>query len=272
MLILFYGCATNPFSQYYYDQTGGIDLTQYKHVIIPESEPQVFRGNDQETDLEKMMEDGYFLIGYSSFNAGNVNERGATYQGKKVHATVVLLYSQYTNTVSGSLPLTLPDNRTSTTYDSGSLYGSGNVYGSGGSAYYSGTGTYSGSSTTTTYGSKTTYIPYNVRRHDYLAVYYGKTKGSIFGAHVVDLSQDEKSAIESNTGVKISVVVKGSPAYRNDFFKGDILKTINKFSVYDTKEYYDMLKRFAGQQVIIKLIRNGNLIEKELYFNDDPAL
>ena len=33
-----------------------------------------------------MLEDGYDLVGYSSFNAANVGERGALNQAKKVHA------------------------------------------------------------------------------------------------------------------------------------------------------------------------------------------
>ncbi len=47
-----------------------------------------------------MMEDGYFMVGYSSFNGGNVDINGSLTQAKRVHASVVIVYSKYTNTVS----------------------------------------------------------------------------------------------------------------------------------------------------------------------------
>ena len=131
--LLLSGCAT-PFAQFYYDQTGGVDVTKISTVILSTDNPKLFRGNNPDVDNQQMLEDGYGLLGYSSFNAGNVSEDGAINQAKDIHASVVVLYSKYTNTLSGSLPLTLPDNKTSTTYGSGNVYSSGNVYGYGGSA------------------------------------------------------------------------------------------------------------------------------------------
>ena len=171
---LLQGCAT-PFARFYYDRTGSVDLTKVPSVVLPTGEPHVYRGNGPEQDALKMFEDNYNLVGYSSFNAGNVDENGAITQAKKVHATVVILYSKYTGTISGSIPLTLPNTRTSST----SLYG--NAYGSGGYA------TYSGTAYTTTYGTKTTYIPYTVHRSDYLATYWIKMKPPIFGTHIREI-------------------------------------------------------------------------------------
>jgi hypothetical protein len=271
-ILIFYGCAGNPYARFYFDYTGGKNLTQMKNVIIPNTEPALYTGSNPEKDMERMLEDGYFLIGYSSFNAGNVNQKRAIYQAKKVHASTVLLYSRYTNTVSGNLPLTLPDNRTSTTYGSGNVYGSGNIYGSGGSAYYTGRGYYSGSSTTTTYGTKTMYLPYNVNRFDYMAVYFGKFKSFIFGVHVQDLSPEEKRENRSNKGVKIIAVVKGSPAYKNDFFKGDVITKINEVEVYDKKSFPQLAERFLGEKVKVEIIRDGELMTKEVKFNEKPNL
>jgi len=90
---MFQGCAT-PFAQFYYDKTGGADLTKLPSVVLPTGEPQVYRGNKPEQDALKMFEDNYNLIGYSLFNAGNVDENGAVAQAKKVHASVVILYSK----------------------------------------------------------------------------------------------------------------------------------------------------------------------------------
>ena len=144
------GCVS-PFSQFYYDCTERRDITKIPTVIVSQNEPVLIRGNNVEDDFFQMLEDGYNPVGYSLFNSGNVNENGAIAQAKKVHASVVILYSEYTGTVSGTIPLILPDTKRSTTLFSGSANGS------------AGYATYSGSAYKTTYGSKTTYIPYSVR-------------------------------------------------------------------------------------------------------------
>lgn len=251
VLALLQGCAT-PFAQFYYDQTGGADLSKLPSVVLPTGEPQVYRGNDQEQDALKMFEDNYNLVGYSSFNAGNVDENGAVTQAKKVNASVVILYSKYTGSVSGSLPLTLPDTQTSST----SLYGS--AYGSGGYASYSGT------AYTTTYGSKTTYIPYTVHRSDYLATYWIKMKPPIFGTHIRDLTPEIKQQIGSNKGVLIYAVIKGSPAFEADILKGDVLRKIGDVSVYDQESFQRALSDYESKETNVTILRGEKEITKSV--------
>ena len=149
----------NPFVQFYQDRTDGRDLTKSPTVVLPTGEPKMFQGADKETDYQRMLENGYSLVGFSSFNGADANVDGALTQAKVVHAEIVLIYSKHTGTRSGVLPLTLPDMQTSTTTLSGSTFGSG------------GYGSFSGTANTTTYGTQTTYIPYSVDRYDYFASY-----------------------------------------------------------------------------------------------------
>lgn len=251
LLALLQGCAT-PFAQFYYDQTRGADLTKLPSVVLPTGEPQVYRGSDQEQDALKMLEDNYNLVGYSSFNAGNVNENGAITQAKKVNAAVVILYSKYTGSVSGSVPLTLPDTRTSSTSLSGSAYGSG------------GYASYSGTAYTTTYGSKTTYIPYTVHRSDYLATYWIKMKPPIFGTHIRDLTPEIRQKIGSNKGVLIYAVIKGSPAFEADILKGDVLKKIGDVAVYDAESFQNVLTEYQGREVDVLIVRGDKEIHKSV--------
>lgn len=250
-LVLLQGCAA-PFAQFYYDRTGGADLTKLPSVVLPAGEPQVYRGNDQEQDALKMFEDNYNLVGYSSFNAGNVDENGAVAQARKVHASVVILYSKYTGSVSGSVPLTLPDTRTSST----SVYG--NVYGSGGYA------SYSGNAYTTTYGTKTTYIPYTVQRSDYLATYWIKMKPPIFGTRITDLTPEVKQQIGSNKGVLVFAVIKGTPAFEADILKGDVLRKIGDISIYDQESFQRALSQYEGKQADVTIIRGEKEITKSV--------
>ncbi len=249
-----YGCAA-PFSKFYHDQTKGADISNNQRFIISNNEPEMFQGGNQKQDAQAMFENGYLMIGYSSFNAGNVNTQGAIIQAKKVHASRVLIYSKYTNTVSGLLPLTLPNNQTSNTSFSGSVYGSGNYV------------NYTGNAVTTTYGTRTTYIPYNVNRSDFLATYWVKLKPLIFGAAVKDLTNELRREIQSNKGILISAVVKGSPAFQADIFKGDILKKIENVEFYDAASFNKKIKQFAGKKVKLIIYRNGKEIEKNILLN-----
>lgn len=255
LLALMAGCTT-PFSQFYYDRTGGVDITTLPTVIVSQDEPKKFRGNKQEEDYLQMIENGYMLIGYSSFNAGNVDEHGAIAQAKKVHASVIILYSKYTGTVSGALPLTRPDTQTSTT----SFFG--NVYGSEGNA------TYSGSAQTTTYGTRTTYIPYSVRRADYFATYWIKMKPLIFGASVRDLTAEVRQKIKSNKGVLIDAVMKGSPAFHVDVLRGDVIRKIGNIDIYGTESFQKAVTEYAGQNIDVVIMRDGEEIEKEIQLNE----
>lgn len=247
------GCAPEPYSHFY---SGRVDAAKDPKVIIPNEEPKLFRGSDKEKDALAMAENGYVMVGYSAFNAGNVDNKGAIAQAKKVHASIILIYSEYVNTVSGVMPFTQPDTRTSTS----SL--SGNVYGPRGDM-----ATYSGTATTTTYGSKTTYIPFSVNRYDYLATYWAKLKPLLLGVRVRDLTPETRNEIQSNKGVRVAIVVKDSPAFRSDILKGDVLRRIGETEIYDAKSFGNTVQKYEGQNVFITIYRNGKLLKKQVQIN-----
>jgi len=62
--------------------------------IIPNADPKIYSGTDKIADKQRMEERGFELIGYSDFQAGNVPPEMAMPQAKKVHAEVVLVYSE----------------------------------------------------------------------------------------------------------------------------------------------------------------------------------
>lgn len=247
--VLLQGCTT-PFSQFYYDKTGGADLTKLSSVVLPTGEPQVYRGGNPEQDSVRMYEDEYNQVGYSLFNGSNVDGNGAIAQAKKVHASVVILYSKHTGTVSGYAPLTLPDTRTSST----SLYG--NAYGTGGYA------SYSGIANTTTYGTKTTYIPYSVDRSDYFATYWIKSKPPIFGTRFVALTPEIKQQIGSNKGVLVYAVIKGSPAFEANILNGDVLRQIGDVSVFDDDSYQKAMTKYEGMEADVVIVRRDKEFHK----------
>jgi len=269
------GCATlqNPYSEFYQDRTGGIDVSKSPMVILPTGEPKIFSGNNIDQDAQKMYEDGYNLLGFSSFNAGNVGKDKLIHQAKKVKAEVIVFYSKYTNTLSGVVPLTLPDNHTITTNYSGMGNSQGNIYGSnGGWASYHGTSNAFGQATTTIYDTKTTYIPYSQNRYDYLASYWIKMKKPILGVMAIDLTSEQRAKIGTNKGAYVTIVVKDSPAFMADIFKGDIITKISEDEVVDAKSLNSMASKYFGKKVVVTIIRDDKTLTKEIQFSEGEKI
>lgn len=250
------GCATNGFKQFYNDQTGGRDLTK-EHVVIPTGKPRLLSGTDPQKDSQTMAEDGYEMLGHSSFTGPAEDPANALIFGETIHAEVVVVYSHYTHTVSGSIPITTPTTQTSYSTANATAYGSNgtavNIYGNG---------------TTTTHGTETRYVPYSIDRYDQGALYWIKAKPPVFGVRVSDLSEVKRRELASNKGVEIITVIKGSPAFNADFMRGDVVKRINGQDVVLADGYYEMISKFAGKTVVIEGLRDGKSFKKSLRLND----
>ena len=256
--LLLVGCA-NPFAQFYQDATNGFDLTKSPIVVLPTGEPKMFQGSDQEADYQRMLEDRYGLVGYSSFNGANVNVDNALAQAKMVHAEIVLICSKHTGTRSGVAPLTLPNTQTSTTTMSGSAIGSG------------GYGTFSGTAHTTAYGTQTTYIPYNIDRYDYFASYWIKLKPPVFGVHTRELTPELRQKIGSNKGLYVLAVIRNTPAWSADILKNDIITKISGTEIIDKPSFSKAVKENTGKKVTVEILRDGKRITKEIML-DNPGL
>lgn len=256
--LLLSGCASNPYAKFYQDRTGNADLKKSPRVVLPTGNPTVYSGGDLDADYIRLLEDGYGLVGIATFRAsGEVKKDDAISQAKKVHASVVLLYSKYIDTVSGSYLWETPDTQRSTTSLSGNVMGPG------------GTIRYSGREDTTTQGTKTTTIPYSYDRNDYFASFWIKLKPPLLGTSTRDLSDDLKQKIGSNKGVVVFAIVKGSPAFRADILKGDVIKRVGDVEILDRKTYNNALSQYAGKKVAVKFLRGGKEFTKEIVLNEN---
>jgi len=247
LLLVMSGCS-NPYTQFYTDYMKGKDVLENPMFIITSSEPELIIGSNIEQDRLRMFEKGYVLLGVSSFNGADINPRSAIEQAKKVHADTVIAYREYTNTRSGSVPLTLPD--TQTTYHSGSIYGSEM------------SASYFGSSTT--YGSKTTYIPYSVDRHDYFATFWLKAKPPRLGIIFRNLTPQQRSISGTNKGACIGAVVKNSPAFKADLVPGDVVATFNNIEVIDAEHLSSILDSCNARTIRLEMLRQGKRMVKEV--------
>lgn len=243
------GCA-NPYAQFYTDQTGGVDLSTAETVILSNAPPTVYAGSDPKVDYQTMLQNGYGMVGYSYFNAAQASESQLLAQARKVRAEMVLTYSEYTNTVSGAVPLTLPNTQTSHTTMSGTAYGSG------------GYATMNGTATTTATGTSTTYIPYNTNRYDFGASYWVKLKPMSLGVYVEELTPETRRAIGSNKGAFVTTVVNDSPAFMADIFPGDIVRRFNGEEVINQQDLINRISTSAGTTIELVLLRDGDEITK----------
>jgi len=208
-------------------------------MVVSSAPLTIYTTSDFQKDTDALIRKGYVPIGNSSFNAGStaVSERQLRSQAADVHAEVVLISSHYTHTVTGAMPLVLP--QTSTSYT---------------------TGTY-GSATTTTYGTQTTMMPYSVARSDYGAVYFVKTRQRA-GIIAAPLDDAAHKRLGTNSGVLVRLVVDGTPAFNADVFPGDVLLSVNTERVQSVDQYTQLLNQFEGQTAAFHFNRDGHEIEK----------
>jgi serine protease Do len=240
-------CASG-YQQFYKPYVETKTLTDVQ-VLNPGEEPRVFGTSDFDRDIKILRSKMYIPVGYSSFNGQYEDESKVKDQAKKVGAIIVLVKSQYTNTQTTTSPLFIPNS--STTYQSGSVYGGGV------------SGGYSGTSTTT--GTTVVPITTQQRRYDQTAVFFVKsTKKPKIGIIIKNLNDEQRQAIERNTGAVIEIVIEGSPAFYSNVLAGDILIKVNGVDVRDTQHALNLMRDLDANagRIIFTVIRNGK--EKEI--------
>jgi len=245
----FAGCA-NPYRQNYQSMLGR--FTNGASFLMPTpagTEPQLLTSTDMQSDATSMLENGYFLIGRSSFRSPPINEAEAIDQAKKVGADIVLTKKEYVNTVTESVPMTqwLPDQTTTVSERT---------------AYQATPGAAPAVKTheltqTVQGESYTTYVSETVDYYNYSATFWKKTKPMKFGVLVQSLDETTKKQLQSNRGVIVNVVVRKTPAYNADILKGDIITLFNSEPIVDADDFFAKIKAHAGQDVIVRIIRNG---------------
>lgn len=273
LFILFLsGCATNPYQEFYTDNTHGRNLLTSSYIAPPPKQPQLFRGTDQDEDTQKMLEDGYFLIGYSRFNTSEVSNAYAVDFAKKIHAAEVIIYSRYTNTVTELIPTLIPRTRTIETVSDGGLQrgfdqGRGRDdrrFGDRDRASHEDMIALSVSTTTIT-EFDTTYVPTAVNQYDYYATYWVQGRPPILGIRPRDLSADERQKLGTNKGIVVLAVVTGSPAFKADIFKGDLITKVDDQEIVDVKDlFHTIVPPLQGKTATFTILRNGQTLTKQV--------
>lgn len=250
------GCAQSGYTKFYqpYFDAKAIPDTE---LLTPDQEPEVFGTDNFDRDIKTLRAKRYLVVGYSSFNGGYEDTKNAARQAKRIGATVVLVNSQYTNTQTTTSTLFLPDNKT--IYHSGSA-NSNTSYNSAYSGYLGTSSTnayYSG--TSTTYGTKAIPITSNQRRYDQSAVYLVKSNQKLrYGISVADITQEQRTSLERNTGALIDIVFEDTPAYYANIMAGDILISVDGENIKSPAHAMEVLKTSGTpEKSNLTVIRKG---------------
>lgn len=253
-LVALLSACVNPYGKYY----RGTEDARTTQGYVPSTQPlQIFSTDNFDRDIPALISKGYFVAGQSSFNApsNSVSDRQIRKQAEKIGAAAVLVSSKYAGTVTGAVPVTLPHNSSSFTTGTATAFGPGGVVNAFGNA------------TTTTYGSQTVMMPYSVSRSEFGAVFFAKVKNRL-GVLPEPLDDQTRRRLDSNLGVRVKLVVEGSPAYMAGIFPGDVILSIGADSIQSPEHFMKvLLPKYEGQTVTVKMDRDGKPIEKEVHLS-----
>jgi len=207
----------NPYKKFY----KGMSRTEVEadsSLIISGAELLLLEGKDIQKDSEWYLSNGYKNIGITSFEDDQTDLKYAMEYAKSLHATMILVYRQYSRTKAGSVTY-FPLSFMGITQDN------------------------------------------SVDRFNFIVTYWIKAKPPIFGAGLIDLTQEQKLKIQSNKGAFLSYIVKGSPAYNANIIPGDIVLRINDNEILDMVDLQNTIDRLAGTQVTVTLFREGRILQ-----------
>jgi C-terminal processing protease CtpA/Prc len=247
MVLALAGCA-NPYREHYVSTLerwpSGVSTR-----LLPAAGPvEIVTSTDMRRDAVRMMENGYVLLGRSKFSSTNVDPDGARKQAEEIGAAVVVVSSKYANSVIQSVPMTEYIPPRQETYTE-----SGYVHVTPDSGYW-----YDREMTRTIEGEfQTAYVPQTTDYYDYAATYWAKSKPPIFGVLVRELSTEQRQELQSNRGVLVRAVIKGSPAFAADFLRDDVITSFAGEVVYEPDRFFELVEAHQGQEVEVELVRRG---------------
>lgn len=220
LVLLFVGqaCAeTNPFEENYYAQNQA-SLTSMQ----TQPETQMLRGTKQADDNTSMLENGFDLMGSSSFDADEVSPDLALAHAKVIKADQVLLYvKQLTSETNASK---IQKMREMAKENDGKV------------------------------SEKA--LSKSGKRYKYAATYWAKLPPPLLGVHIVKLNAINNGESMPEKGLKLIAVIKESPAANAALMRGDVLLSIGENELEKPDDLFKAVAQYQGQTVEINYERD----------------
>lgn len=198
--------------------------------------PKLYRGKVEVEDYQRMLSNGFDMLGYSSFEAGDVSPDLLADQAKKIKADLVLVYTKLTGNVSTNAQLQQMRRQAleqEAKKDSAPDGASGKL------------------------------LPQEQARYAYFASYWVKLAPPLLGVHVTKTEQKDSAA-----GLKVIAVVNESPADKAGIKDGDVLTRIGEIELNKPEVLTQAAQRYAGQTIDITFQRDGNSSKTAVTLNN----
>lgn len=204
-----------PFEDFFQEA----DPSLRDRVVPFRSTPRIFTSFDIQADGLRLCEDGYAILGVSSFVGPPGDLDRAQRQGRRIRAEVVIYSSTFVDTRSGGSvimphPFGLP----------GALV-----------------------------------TPMEFSRYNQTAFYFARLRPEEIGIGVTyrSLRLDQARELGSSRGLEIVCVIRGSPAFDAGIILGDIVLTLAGRDV-STRDRLERVKvEYASQTVDVEISRAG---------------
>ncbi len=231
--------AANPYQEHFVPHAPGRGV-----LLPPPPSPTLFRGADFQADELALLENGYMLLGASSFADGGGDARQAVEQGKRVGAAAVVVYGRDFKVFPGRpLPWwpNLPEPPPAVGA-SGAGIGESMIAAPPAAAFAAG----------------------------YAATYWRKVAPTIFGAVLRALDRDEMARLSRRTGAVVEAVRVCTSAQAANILRGDVLVAIDGKPIQDVAAIDPYLDSIAGRKIHVDLLRNGRPRSIEVQLSQQP--
>lgn len=214
----------NPYATNYQAQNQG-----NLHSLQANPEPKIFSGTRRDEDNIKMLENGYDLMGASSFESTEVPADQAVSHGRTIQADSILVYVKKAGN-------TTPASRMEVIKEAAKT------------------------------GKALTEkdMAVDPSKYRYYATYWAKLPPPLLGVHVIKLIPHQSGQQEANTekaissdGVRVIAVIHGSAAEKAGVLRGDQLLSISQEKVDDAAQLSSLVRKYRGKTVNLQLERQG---------------
>jgi membrane-associated protease RseP (regulator of RpoE activity) len=184
--------------------------------------PKIYRGENQAGDYKRMLENGFDMLGYSSFQGLDVAPEKATEQAKNIKADLVLVYAEQKGSTPASVQIEQARKAKKAQDQNASASGD-------------------------------TPAAQDQKLYEYFASYWVKLAPPLIGVHVESYTQDDR-----RPGLRVIAVVKESPAARAAIQEDDVLTRIGDIALDKPAALTQAAKRYEGETVNVALHRGDN--------------
>jgi C-terminal processing protease CtpA/Prc len=200
------------------------------HSLQKKPDTKIYAGMSKEKDNIRMLEDGYDLMGISSFQGPFVEPNQALKHAQAIEADAVLVYDRKINEMTRSARLRQIHDELKKSK-----------------------------------GEKNTVIEVSEAdlkdknsKFEFYATFWAKLPVPILGLHVIKLStkNSDTKEIQQEKGLKVIAVIKDSPAFKAGIQKGDVVLALNDANTDSPEEFSKSVFKQQGNKVKIKYARD----------------